>query len=385
MDLITHAQLRGLVETGIAPCISIYLPTHTGSRDLRQDPIELKNRLQEAEQRLVDRGMRGTEARDLLEPARRLLDDGDFWAANTTGLAIFLCPNFFRVYRLPVGVEANLTVNERFEVKPLLPLLEGKLFYILAVSRNDARLLECTPTSCRFIPLPEDVALSVKDSVHGEDEHQTDTMKHSVDTSNPFSAGGAFHGQGTEIGKSEQADFDFFLRQLDDGVRRAIREDDAPLVLAGADSTTPYYRLQSKHKHLVPKSIDGNHEHTANEMLHQHGLELMEPIWHEKLNAMQERFGTALAQQKASASVRDVVTAALEGRVDTLFVSPNLTKWGQVDEVAHSVAVHDREKELDIDLIDEAAVRTLLTSGTVVVCAPEEIPGNGELAAIYRY
>jgi hypothetical protein len=38
-----------------------------------------------------------------------------------------------------------------------------------------------------------------------------------------------------------------------------------------------------------------------------------------------------------------------------------------------------------MDLLDRAAVQTFLNSGTVYVTDVGQIPGNGEIAALYRY
>src|SRR3954468_8059782 len=141
MDIITHRQLRDLVEAGKPPCVSILMPTHR-EREVRQDPARLKNLLREAEEKLIAHGMRPTLGRDLLEPARCLLDQPAFWNKNEHGLAIYICEGFYRAFRLPLEIQETVIVNERFELKPLLPLLEEKLFYILALAQNGVRVLE---------------------------------------------------------------------------------------------------------------------------------------------------------------------------------------------------------------------------------------------------
>ncbi|HEY0868602.1 MAG TPA: hypothetical protein VGE01_14555, partial [Fimbriimonas sp.] len=101
--------------------MSIFLPTHPESRDVRQDPIRLKNLLRQAEDDLVQHGMRGTLARDLLEPARQLLDDPGFWTGPAGSLAVFLCEGYKQIWRLPIEAEEQAIVNDKFEIKPLLP------------------------------------------------------------------------------------------------------------------------------------------------------------------------------------------------------------------------------------------------------------------------
>jgi hypothetical protein len=262
--------------------------------------------------------------------------------------------------------------------------MTDRLFYVLAVSQHAVRLIECTHMNCRQVDLPDDVAKSLDAAVQGEDEHQTTTQRHSMDTSNPFSAGGAFHGQ-ADLFDSQHEDLMFYLRQLDNGVQRTIKDPDAYIVLAGDINITPSYKQASKLRNITEDTIRGNPEHVANQVLHEKAVEILQPIWHNELNQQQERFGTALAQKIASHKVDDILEAALVGRVDTLFVAPNKRSYGYIEPQTMTVDVHPEPMENDEDLIDRATVQTLLTSGTIVVVEAEQMPGNGDLAAIYRY
>ena len=385
MELVTYAQLRRLLEVGANPCISIFMPTHRQGRDVRQDPVHLKNLLREAEDKLVAQGMRGTEARDLLEPARLLLDDANFWQYNDQGLAIYLSNGFFRAYKLPVDVDDSVVVNGRFEIKPLLPLLEGKLFYVLAVSINDARLLECTPHGCAVIPLPKDVALSKEDAMGGEDEHQTGMMRHSMNTQFGPSTGGSYHGQGVEPQQKGTEDERYYFRQLDEGVRRVMSDPEAPVVLAGVDSKVPFYRESSQLKHIAEEFIPGNPEHVDNTLLHEKAMQILEPVWHAELNRLQEHYGNATGKGLASNDVQEIVRESATGRVGILFVSPKATFYGKFDEEHLAVMPADADDPEAEDLIDRATVNALMTGAQVVVCEPEQVPGNRELGAIYRY
>lgn len=386
MDIITHAQLRDLVEAGTSPSVSIFLPTHRAGRDTRQDPVHLKNLLREAEEKLVEaKGMRGTEARDLLEPARALLDDQDFWMKSQGGLAIFLSKGFFKAYRLPVEVDDICHVNDRFEIKPLLPMLEGKTFYIVALSLKDARLIECAPLECHCVKLPDDVALSITDAIQGEEEHQTHVMRHGGTGTGTVDAGGSYHGQAVDIQASEHEDRMFYLRQLDEGIRRVMRDPNAPVVLAGADSITPFYRRASGLKNIVEQSIEGNPEHVSNEQLHAQALTIVNDIWHKELNELQEQFGNAYSRQLASSEIKEILPAAASGRVGILFVSPRATYYGKFDDQNLAVMPAGEDDPEAEDLIDRATMHALMTGAQVVVVDPGQVPGNKELGAIYRY
>jgi hypothetical protein len=384
MDVITHPQLKSLAEAGTPPCVSLFLPTHRAGRDTRQDPVHLKNLLKQAEERLEAGGMRATLARDLLEPARQLIDDYEFWQHSSDGLAIFVSNGFFRAYRIPVEVPDLAVVNDRFFLKPLIPILATKLFYIVAVSKNAVRLLECTKTTQREIKLPEDVALSFEDANRPED-HQDHLQWHSSHTPSPNSVGAVYHGQAGEQYRNQEEDLLFYLRQLDEGIRRVVKDADAPLLIAATDSISPFYRKASEHKNVYAQSIEGNPDHVRNEALHEKALELLQPQWKRELNELQEQFGSATARSLGSSDITEILPAASTGRVGTLFVPVQSSLWGHHDPESNRVEVRGEPHEGDQDLIEEVAVQTLLTNGQVVVVEPDQVPGNRELAAIYRY
>ncbi len=50
------------------PAVSIFVPTHRASQEIRQDPIRLKNLVRQAEQQLIKEGTRPAKARTLFEP-----------------------------------------------------------------------------------------------------------------------------------------------------------------------------------------------------------------------------------------------------------------------------------------------------------------------------
>jgi hypothetical protein len=80
-----------------------------------------------------------------------------------------------------------------------------------------------------------------------------------------------------------------------------------------------------------------------------------------------------------------VVAASRDGRVATLFVAADGQRWGTYDESRRRVELHERPTNGAEDLLDRAALETLLHGGTVFSLAPEEMPGEAEIAAVLRY
>jgi hypothetical protein len=169
MSLLSKAQLRELVEERGRYCVSIFMPTHRRGREVRQDPIRLKNLVAHAEAKLVEAGMRGPDAKELLKPAQDLLDMPGFWRRQSDGLALFLSEDSLHQFRLPLDFEPMVTVGESYHIRPLLPLLmRDARFYLLALSQNEVRLLEATQDSVEQVEL-EQVPDSLDEALRWDD------------------------------------------------------------------------------------------------------------------------------------------------------------------------------------------------------------------------
>jgi len=161
-ELISRSHFEFLSREHHRACVSIFLPAHRTVPESRQDPIRLKDLVRQAESGLEDLGLRPVKVREILAPARELIQREGFWG-GADGLAIFLASSFFEYFRLPISFEDLVTVTDRFEISPLLPLFTaGGRFYILALSRNHVRLIEGTPYVWAELDLPN--------MPHSEDE-----------------------------------------------------------------------------------------------------------------------------------------------------------------------------------------------------------------------
>jgi hypothetical protein len=79
------------------------------------------------------------------------------------------------------------------------------------------------------------------------------------------------------------------------------------------------------------------------------------------------------------------VLAAVDGRVETLFVALETHRWGRLDPIAREIAIDPELDDENEDLLDRAAVETFLHGGTVYAVDEHRVPGAGVLAALLRY
>jgi hypothetical protein len=386
MTLLSREELRTLATATHHPCVSIFLPTHRTGHELRQDPIRLKNLLGQAEERLQERGLRGPEARTLLEPARQLLSDEPFWHQQSDAMALFLARGFFRQYRLPLAVQELVAINSRFVLKPLVPLLgDDGLFYVLSLSQKKVQLFTGSRYNFREVDLktlPQNLAEALQiESSDYETQRQFYNRGIGGGGSQPARSHG--HGAGREEHKEH---LQRFFRVIDQGLHVLLKDKQYPLVLAGVEYYLPLYREINTYNHLVDGMVAGNHGMDNPGELHRQAWKVVEPLIARPRQQAIKQYLEWSGTDKTTRDLGQILPAANQGRLAVLFVSPTRHCWGRYDRQTGAIQQLDRSKPESEDLYDLAAVQTFLTGGKVYSTDNEGVLNEKiAVAATYRY
>ncbi|BAY97245.1 hypothetical protein NIES37_11830 [Tolypothrix tenuis PCC 7101] len=390
MQIISREEIKPLLEQPKGNCVSIYMPAHPAVPEVRQDPIRFKNLIKEAEARLVDAGLEPQEATKLLQKAIDL-DTPAFWEQmGEPGLAIFISEDFFRYYPLPINFQELVVVTDRFHIKPLLPILNGNgRFYVLALSQQDVRFFEGTRYTINEIEV-ENMPKSVDEALQRDEtakEGQFRIASSKGGTANTFVQPGEFHGQGSPDRDQHQEEIRQFFYIIDQALHEKLREEAAPLVLAGVEYLLPLYRQANSYQHLMPEGITGNPEVLSAQELHEQAWPIVEADFQKSQQEFVERFQQLFGGDtgKASNDLQQIIPAAYYQRVDSLLVAVGQQQWGLFDPGSETVYLHDEKETGDEDLLDLVATHTLLNGGTVYAVPPEQIPYSTPVAAIFRY
>ncbi len=381
MDILNPTDLKSLIAQQGKWSVSLYMPTHRVGPEQQQDPIRLKNLLAEAETKLLANGLRRPEVQRWMRPAEELLWKDDFWRHLSDGLAIFLSNDFSAIYRLPTEFKELLVIANNFHIKPLLPLLGrvGK-FYILVLSLNDVRLFQGTADTMSEVALNFPTRM---EEALWMDEPERYLNLHSSSTS-PRQAG-IFHGHG--IDEDEKKNILRFFHAVDEGLNTLIEDKAVPMILAGVDYLLPLYREASTYHNILKDSIPGNPDREKLNELHEQAWKIAKPIFEESRKKAFEKYQQLSGQQSVQATndLGTVVKAAKFGQVETLFVSLGTQIWGRYDEANNKIILDSQPIPENEDLLDFAAAETILDSGQVFAVPREQVPGEGDLAAILRY
>jgi hypothetical protein len=345
----------------------------------------LKNLTQEIEHRLVAEGMRSSQAKGLVQPARDLAADPVFWRERSEGLAAFMSPDTFRGCRLPERFDERVMVNNRFHIRPLLPLLSGgQRFFVLALSQNEVRLFEASRYEIRRLDvagLPAGMSQTLNYTpvdggfqVHAATRGSGALGKKGV----------VFHGQGG-ASDAHKSDLVNYLRQVDASVGPVLAASPAPLLLAGVGYLLQIYREICTYSDLAAAQLEGNCEHFSLSQLRERAWSLIEPALQTDREKAARRYLDLAGTGLASDNLAQVLVAAQDGRIDVLFIDSRAQQWGTLRSDDRKIELHESRQTGDDDLLDLAATETLLHRGTVYCLDRENVPGGRNVAALFRY
>jgi hypothetical protein len=378
-DLIQLADIDG------QPCISLYMPTELATATADEARIRLKNLLRRAENKVSEAGK--SQKKVLLpkiEEGRRLMADENFWRRRSEGLAIFITPDQLRYYQLPVRFEESVTLGNRFRVKPLMPLFmaDGR-FYVLALSQAAIRLLDCTRH--RAVELEaEDIPGGIDETL-AYDSKQTQLQYH-TGAGQGFGARSAmFHGHGVSI-DDQKDEIRRYFQRVDHALRPLLDRPEIPLVLAGVDYLLPIYREVTNYGWILEEVVTGNPDSLSAEELHQKALAVVRPELERQQQQALARYRELAGVGHTAAGVQSVVPAAVNGRVDTLFVSLEEFRPGTFDPATNQATVSREENPEAEDLLDLATVQTIRHDGKVYALENAAMPAkDAAAAAILRF
>lgn len=383
MNIIQKDNLQKLMGKQKGLCVPIFMPTRQAGPQTRQNPIRFKNLLARAEKQLMAGGLNASEVEKFLDPAQRLLQNTIFWQHQYDGLAVFLTSDKFYHYRLPFNFEKLVVVANRFHIKPLLPLFSGGgRFYILALSQNEVRLLQGTRFSVSEIEL-EGLPKNIDEALRFDDPEKQ-LQFHTKTSKRRGKRAAMFHGHGVGIDESKVNILRYF-RQIDEGLHILLKEERAPLVLAGVEYLFPIYKEASTYQYIVEEGIGGNPEELSPEELHTQAWSIVNPLFIKTQREAVAQYKQLAGTKRTSIDLNIIIPAAYHGRIEFLFVAVGVQNWGSFEPKTNEVSLHQKAEPYNEDLLDFSAIHTLLNGGTVFAMEPEKVPDGELLAAVFRY
>ena len=376
-ELIRTGGMREMLRSE-GPCVTILLPPYRPGEQAGSQAALLRSMIPEASKQLTDRGYAKSSAAALLAPLERLLDDPALVSGSRWSRTVFCSPSVFELVQLTQPFDGSLTVSGSFAIRKMAAeLSRPPAFYILALSRTEVELLRCAGLHAEKVKLPAGVP-STLDEAMAFDAPDHDLVNRSAAGTSTGDMRGVRFGTGSARERVRTHLGDFY-RAVDRGVQEVVRPSGIPLVLVGVEEDAAVYRSVSTSRNLLTQGITGSPalDRELDETLHRAYDVLRADEIEKQASAMLEarertvpsRFSTELAP---------VLRAAFEGRVHQLYLDADASR----QEVYQRGMYRSWGPE---DLLNLAAVQTMVHHGKVCELPARMMPDGSEAAAVMRF
>jgi hypothetical protein len=329
--------------------------------------------------------MRPRDAQHLLREAYRLDEDYGFWQHTSDGLALFISPGRMEYFKVPMSFIDHCILGKQFYLKPLLRVVsENTQFFVLALSPQMVRLYECTRYDCALRRM-QDTPTSLAEANKYEDRER---QHHFSPGSQGRRAGTGpvYHGHGSDASDTESSKTVLlrYAQTIADGVHAVLRMDHAPLIVIALENMQSAYREANRYANLASECITMNPEGLGESGIHDLAWQLMQPRLQKEHEHALELYREFVKKGRASSRISEIMTAAEQGRIDTLVVPQDAEMVNGHKRSSRKSGVGTNVITRD-NLLDRAAIKTFLTGGRVYIVPASEIPDGKSMAAVFRY
>jgi len=384
MTTITKKDIEQLFNIHSANCISIFIPTHRSGNEVLQklDTKSLKKELKEVKIKLEQKELNQNIIDEFVAPIQELIENTGFWRKQSDGLAIFLADGFFKTYTLPINFETYNYISNSFYLIPVMPMFVGDgSFYLLTLQLEDVKLYEMTKHSVTEIKINHLIPERIEESVGYDFEEkglQFRNQKEGYGTA-------TFHGH-VESDYDRKNEILKYFTEINKGLMTILKDEHSPMLIASQDYLFSIYKGINTYKPLLESHISHDSLETDKLVLLDKAWKTMGPIFEKERNEKIESFEQYDSTSRTSSDINEVLPAALQGKIDTLFVRKDQDIFGIYDAVKHHVEIRENQENTHVSLLNMAAVKTFLQGGKVYLMEKDDMPNPfSKVNALYRF
>ena len=353
-------EVKKLMALEVGTVLSLYQHTHRRGADVEQGPIQFKNLMREAEEKLEPHLERGVLPR-IMEKLERIQRNTDFWRHRTEGLALFVAGDEIYTFDLPEQVQNKVYVGQAPHVLPLIEVYQKLApHYVLELYKDrfslyhgDGQQLDELKTEelpKAFAELFDDMDSESKFHAGSSPRGRTDGVMHGV-RSKP-----------EEVEKDKEK----YYRYLDNELTPLLRELGEPVILAGLKENIADYRQVTDDPIYAAETLEKPIRDLGDTGYAERIREILEKHYTRRIDSRMESLERALANSGASTDQEEIRNALEMGRVEALLIRTEF-------------------KEESREQLDQLAQATYQQSGEVIMVPVTTDAMDKSLAALYRY
>lgn len=362
--MINLKILKYLQSINTNPCVSILMPTHRHFPENKQDPLRLKNLINQAFKRLNEEFSKDEvkQILDKINEVNQSIDSNSF----LDGLAIYINKDKAIKFYLPFPVKERVIIDPTFATRDLVfGMIRSEPYWILVISDKIANLF-----------------LGIRDNIIEYNDSEFPYSNAYYETKSSLT---------TETHRNDRLTDNIerirkYLREVDSKLKN-INTENYSIVITGTERTLSIYNDISLQKDLILTGINGNYENLSAHELSKIVWPKVKQVRAEKRDEILKEIDDAYGKRKLATGVDEVWKLANEGRGRLLIVELNYQYSARVSEDGlHLIPVEVAlGKEIIDDAVDDIIEKVINTGGNVVFVNNGKLEKYGRIAMILRY
>lgn len=340
-------------------CVTIILNTHRTKPDNIQDPINLKNLVKNAENRLLA-DFEKRFAQPIIDRLNKLADSIDH-QFNLESLILFVNEEIAEYTRLPINVVDRVVVDNTFATRDLVRAMNQEAnYYVLILNRQEVRLLEAQ--NDKFVQELKG-EFPMENDVYTTDRHKSSMAK----------------GQDNMIEE--------FFNRVDKAMLSATSERPLPVLLAAETRNFDHYVKIADKKDLILGHINKDGSEVKAHQIVADAWEEVKSITKTKQTERISELKKAVSEGKFLSDFNDIWTAISEGKGRTIFVKKGYFQPALIsgNEILLVDKIERDQKGVCDDVIDEMIEKNLAFGGDTVFVEGDELADFQGLGLVTRY
>lgn len=241
--MINKNKLEDILKHCDSPAVSIVIPTKIAG-DYEVNRIRWKNELSEVYKKLEKQSIEKTS---FLKQADELLDNSEFWANQSSGLAGYFSKTKSEIINLVDTPKATNVVHDKFLTTPiLLSKINKQRVFLLTLSQNEVRFFEAVNSGIFPVKINDLVPPNKEEALYLD--VQKETLKptgHGLSSTNHFK-------------DKSNIRIEQYFKMIDDGLWPILEGEKVPLVIGAVEEHHSVYRKLSRYKHISSHMLMGN-------------------------------------------------------------------------------------------------------------------------------
>lgn len=365
----------------IAPMVSIYQETSRQLSNNKRDVMVFKDLIKGVETSLKEKYVT-KDIKRLISMLDNIMKESTFWSHSLEGIALFATLDECIIYRLERPIKTFAAVADSFHLKPLIEYHQFvKTFEILDIDGQSFQILEGTPYHLNKIELDDDVKTTMEEILG--DMRTKSYLTHG--TYGGSSNKSVYHGHG---GKSDEIEIDLekFFRRVDAFVTEKVSKvSKLPMILLAPAEHHALFMSITNNSFLENKAIAGTYKSIGQDGLIEHITSHADQLFKAKKDQLIEQYQTFRSADKGSSQLIEIIIAAIDKRIETLFIEKNRIISGKIDVINKTMNTEALSNPDIDDILDDLGQLVLEKGGEVFIVSKESMPTDSGVAAIYRY